>query len=123
MNRYFSSIIFLLILSISVYAQDKKLDKQPFPKGGMKAIAENVVYPLEAKQAGIEGKVTVEAVIDVNGTVISTKVLKSDNSVLNGAATAAVKKTSFTPGSVEGKPVKATVAVPIMFKLDNKKQK
>lgn len=66
----------------------------------------------------------VEAVIDVNGTVISTKVLKSDNSVLNGAATAAVKKTSFTPGSVEGKPVKATVAVPIMFKIsDSKKEK
>ncbi len=123
MKRAVFTSAIILFLTATIFSQQEKIDKQPFPKGGMKAIAENVAYPLEAKQAGIEGKVIVEAVIDINGTVITTKVLKSDNSVLNGAATAAVKKTSFTPGSVEGKPVKASVAVPIMFKLDNKKQK
>lgn len=39
----------------------------------------NVVYPISAKEAGIEGKVFVKAIIDEKGNVAETEVIKSVN--------------------------------------------
>ncbi|MBI9073016.1 MAG: energy transducer TonB [Melioribacteraceae bacterium] len=114
-------MVFLFTLSAgSLNAQDKckqKLDKEPFPVGGLKTIMKNVEYPDKAKKEGIQGKVIVTAVIDAEGNVIKTSIEKSDNEVLNDAALKAVKNTKFTPGEKDGKKVKAEVTVPIMFKL------
>lgn len=111
------SIFFLLLLSFSLsFAQEK----QPFPKGGLEAIMQNVNYPEEAKKAGIEGKVFIKAVIDNEGNVVSTEILKSDNDELNKAAVNAVKATKFIPAEKDGKTVKSEVTIPIMFKLANK---
>jgi len=79
--------------------------------------AKNIVYPEEAKKAGIEGRVFVKAFIDQNGDVVGTKVIKGAGNGLDEAAEKAVMQAKFKPGLIKGKPVKCEVAIPIMFKL------
>ena len=83
----------------------------------LKQMIKNVVYPISAKEAGIEGKVLVKAIIDENGNVTETSILKSVNKDCDKAAMDAIKKTKFTPGIKDNKPVKAEVIIPVMFKL------
>lgn len=119
LKNIFIFVFAVLIFSANlVSAQDKKeLDKLPMPVGGMQAIVKNVVYPEDAKQAKIEGKVFVRAQINEQGDVTEVKIEKGDNKLLIDAAVKAVKATKFTPGELKGKKVKAEVVVPIVFKL------
>jgi len=111
-------LLFLLGMSVTFLAQEEKLDKTPFPIGGIEAIAKQVKYPAEAKEQNIQGKVLIEALIDKNGKVKSTKVIKSVGHGCDEAAEKAVKSVKFTPGVMKGKNVEATVVIPIMFKLN-----
>lgn len=112
-----SLMVFFFSVNLISAQEKEELDKVPMPVGGMETILKNVVYPTDAKKAGIEGKVLVKAVVDENGTVIKTSIEKGDNELLNKAAIEAVKSTKFTAGEKDGKKVKAEVFVPIMFKL------
>jgi len=116
---FFASI---LLLKFELFAQEK-LDKEPFPSGGIGELAKNVKYPEEAMKANIEGKVIVKAVINEKGEVVETEVLKSLGHGCDEAAVEAVKVTKFTPGEKNGKKVKAEVTIPISFKLDCDKKK
>lgn len=114
-----SKVFLILLFAVSaLLAQDKKeMDKYPEPIGGIEAIAKHVKYPEEAKKANIEGRVFVEAVISIEGKVVSTKVVKSLSKECDAAAEKAIKAVKFTPGEKDGKKVKATVTIPVMFKL------
>ncbi len=92
-------------------------DTMPSPVGGMKSLQQNIIYPENAKQKGIEGKVIVQVYIDETGQVVKTTVLKSAGDELDEAAVTALQKTRFTPGKENGKPVKVKVVIPIVFKL------
>lgn len=112
----------LILFSFAVNAQEE-LDKMPEIKGGIQELAKNIKYPKVAKEEGITGKVLVKAVIDENGNVAQTEVVKGVDKALDEAAVEAVKMTKFSPGAKDGKNVKAEVTIPIMFKLDDKKEK
>lgn len=109
----------LLLLNSTTFSQEKAIEKMPDPIGGIRGIAKNVIYPEEAKKAGVEGKVVIQALIDENGDVIKTSILKSLGSGCDEAALKAIKKTKFTPGMNKGKKVKAEVKIPISFKLND----
>jgi protein TonB len=111
------SLILFLFLGVSGFAQEEKLDKYPEPIGGIESMIKNVVYPVSAKEAGIQGKVLVKTIIDEKGNVIETEVVQSVNAECDKAAMDAIKKTKFTPGIKDNKPVKAEVTIPVMFKL------
>ena len=96
----------------------EELTENPEISGGMKALSKAIEYPKEAVEKGISGTVLVTAFIGKDGTVDATEVLKSDNTVFDGAALTAVKGVKFTPGKVKGSIVKARVVVPIKFRLD-----
>ncbi len=74
-------------------------------------------YPDIARQAGLEGRVLVEAVIDENGNVIDARIQSSDNEIFNEAALAAMRKMKFKPAKQKGIPVKVKVIMPFIFKL------
>lgn len=116
-NTFYSLLFFFLFFSVSGFAQEEKLDKYPEPVGGIEVMIKNVVYPVSAKEAGIQGKVFVKAIIDEKGNVTETSILKSVNDDCDKAAMDAIKKTKFTPGIKDNKPVKAEVTIPVMFKL------
>ena len=77
-------------------------------------------YPIEAKQAGKEGKVVLEATVDVDGNAKDI-VIKEDK-VGFGCARAAIEalKTSrFTPAKRGAESVPFRIAIPYQFKLEN----
>ncbi len=94
-------------------------DEMPQPVGGIEAILKNIVYPEDARKSGIEGRVLVKTFLDEQGNVISTGILKGENESLNNAALSAIEKVKFTPGKVNGTPVKMQIVIPVAFKLDS----
>jgi TonB family protein len=74
------------------------------------------VYPPEAKQAGIQGKVELEAVVSRDGTVRSVNVLNGEP-VLADAATAAVKQWEYQPVLHDGEPVEVITRITVNFVL------
>ena len=77
------------------------------------------VYPLSAKRMGIEGWVRVRFIVDEKGNVRDIKIIKSHpKGVFEDATIRAVSKWKFTPGTVEGVPVKTLVETTIKFRLE-----
>jgi len=77
-----------------------------------------VEYPKLAKEAGVEGRVIVKALIDKSGGVRKTLVEYTDNSLLNQAAIDAIKNyKNFTPAIQNNQPVMVWISIPIRFKL------
>ncbi len=74
-------------------------------------------YPEIAIKMGIQGRVTVEVTVDVQGKPIQTKVVKSSSDVFNDAAIEAVMKYTFKPAMQSTGPVTAKVYIPIDFRL------
>ena len=78
-------------------------------------------YPEPARLAGIEGNVVVEALVDVDGTIIDAKVLKiSSNVTLDQAAVEAARKARFTPAKQRDMFVRVWVSIPFRFTLTGK---
>jgi len=75
-------------------------------------------YPTMARTTEIEGTVLLKLTIDENGKVIHVTVLQSDSPMFNEAAITVVKRWEFTPAEFGGSPVKATITIPLTFKLD-----
>jgi protein TonB len=80
----------------------------------------NPVYPQLAQQRGIEGTITVNALIDEKGNVIETAILKGiqDDKGLGRAAETAVGKWKFEPARKGGVTVKVWKSFLIAFKAD-----
>ena len=75
-------------------------------------------YPPIAYSNKIEGQVVVAILVDTDGKVLDTKVVKSSNEIFNEEAVAAVKQWTFKPAILNKKPVKFWYNAPIVFKLE-----
>jgi protein TonB len=75
-------------------------------------------YPPLPLKAGIEGVAVVKMLVDIDGRVIDVKILKSSgNQLLDEAALAAARKSTFTPAKQRDKLVRVWVAQPMRFQL------
>jgi TonB family protein len=75
------------------------------------------VYPEEARKNGIQGIVKLSAVIDAKGTVTKVEPIESPDPTLAAAAVDAVKKWTYKPATLKGKPVKVIMTVTVNFRL------
>ena len=75
------------------------------------------VYPPEARAAGVKGLVILEVLIDRDGHVIDSVILKSIP-MLDEAATDAVRQWTFTPTLLNGAPVQVIMTVTVNFTLE-----
>jgi TonB family protein len=99
-------------------------DEPPSPIGGFAAIQKKLRYPAIARKAGVEGRVYVNVLVDVNGEVKETKNLKSlGNNGCDEAAAKAIKSVKWTPAKSRGESVAVWVGIPVVFKLDSKNAK
>jgi TonB family protein len=81
------------------------------------------VYPKEAEEKGITGKVMIQAFIDENGDPVKVKVGKSSGyEMLDQSAVAAAGKNKYRPGIRDGKPIATWISYVVTFTLDDKKQ-
>ncbi len=93
-------------------------DEPPMPIGGFEAIQRKLKYPDIARKAGIEGKVIVNVLVDVDGRVVDAKILKSlGHSGCDEAAIEAIKSVRWKPAKQRDRPVKVWVGIPVIFKL------
>lgn len=75
------------------------------------------VYPEEARQAGIEGVVILEAITDKTGRVKGIRILQSPSPLLNEASIDALKQWVYKPVFIDGEPREVIFTVTIRFKL------
>lgn len=76
------------------------------------------VYPNIAKQAGIEGTVLLRLLIGEDGRVIEAEIIQSDvTPAMEEAAIAAARDFQFAPAKQRNVPVKAHVALPVIFEI------
>ena len=78
-----------------------------------------LVYPPLLQQAGIEGTVMVQAIIDTMGRVEpnSIKITQTANPGFNESAKTVVLKSLFRPARVYGKAVRVLIQIPILYSI------
>jgi protein TonB len=76
-------------------------------------------YPDLLRQAGIEGTVIVEVIIDTTGHAepASLRIVRSTQRAFESSAREAVLKSLYRPGRVRGQAVRVLVQVPITFSI------
>jgi TonB family protein len=74
------------------------------------------VYPEMARKAGVQGDVTLEALINTYGDVQDVRV-KKGNPMLDEAAVLSVLKWKFDPAKVDGKPIDIWFTINVTFTL------
>jgi protein TonB len=91
--------------------------------GGMDAwakfLGKNLRYPIQARDEGIQGRVTVSFVVEKNGELSNVKVLRGIGYGCDEEAIRVIKKSPFwKPGFQNGRPVRVSYVMPIVFRLD-----
>jgi TonB family protein len=81
------------------------------------------VYPEAARQARAEGRVVVNFVVEPDGQVTRLSVEKSSDPQFNESALVAVQRWGFSPALSDGKPVASALRVPVVFRLEQLKQR
>lgn len=94
------------------------VEDQPELIGGIGELQEKVTYPSRCKRAGIEGRVTVQFIVNTQGEVENPKVIRGIGGGCDQAAVEAIKKyAKFKPGRQRGKAVNVQMSLPILFRL------
>jgi len=98
-----------------------------FPGGDealIKYLHDNVNYPKEAAEQGIQGRVTVRFVVTPSGAIEDVSIQKELDPVCDEEAIRVVKAMpNWIPGKQNGKTVTVYYSLPIVFKLSNGKTK
>ena len=88
-------------------------------QGMMEHIMNKLIYPEDAQQAGIEGTVFVQFVIDQRGQISEAKAMKGPEALTKAAVRVVKELPGFVPGMQKGKPVDVEYVLPIRFALPN----
>jgi len=132
------NLIFLLLLLFNIgalFAQNDSIEQDSFilvtefipsfPGGEIKLnayLAENLVYPIEATQNQIEGKVYISFIVKSNGTITNVKLFRGIGYGCDEEALKVVRSMpNWIPGHLNGKPANIQMMLPIWFKLSNNK--
>lgn len=126
------SFLFLLciISSCGVFENEQnKIEGCPFVldvaetmpqlQGGLADLQQKVVYPQEAIESGVEGRVTIGFIVNKEGIPIEPRLIRGIGYGTYEASKKAVLEATFSPGSQNGEPVCINYSLPIVFRLQN----
>lgn len=93
-----------------------------FPNGGMAGLmqylSKNIKYPTIAQENETQGRVTVQFVVNKDGSIVDAKVLRGVDPYLDKEAVRVIMgMPKWKPGMQRGKPVRVKYTVPVMFRL------
>ena len=102
------------------------VERNPRFPGGIDSlktfISNNLIYPEDAKKAGIEGVVKTRFTVNADGKVVNISVLESVSPLLDEAAIAVISKMpEWDPAHQRMKHVDYSYILPIQFKLSGEK--
>ncbi|MCL1821232.1 MAG: energy transducer TonB [Prolixibacteraceae bacterium] len=84
----------------------------------MKFLEDNLVYPPEAAEKGISGKVFIGFIVDTDGSITNAKVVRGVETTLDNEALRVVKiMPKWKPGRNKGEAVPVSYSIPIVYKL------
>jgi TonB family protein len=96
-----------------------------FPGGAgamMKYIAENLVYPQEALNNGIEGTVVIEFIVERDGALSYLQIIRDIGGGCGEAVIDLFKQMPlWKPGTQRDVPVRVKMKAPVRFKMQNPK--
>lgn len=100
------------------------VEESPKFPGGDKAmydfLSRNIRYPEMAAQNNIQGRVTVQFVVEKDGSIGEVKVVRGKDPDLDKEAVRVVKSMpKFIPGKMNGQAVRVWYTLPINFKLQS----
>ena len=98
------------------------VEQQPLFPGGpaalVKYLSENTKYPVVAQENGVQGRVTVQFVVEKDGSISDVHVLRGVDPSLDKEAVRVVKSMPrWTPGKQNGITVRVNYRVPVLFRL------
>ncbi|MEX1212447.1 MAG: M56 family metallopeptidase [Balneolaceae bacterium] len=93
------------------------VESMPELIGGLGDLQAKVVYPEQAREAGVEGRVYVQFVVNETGDVESPRVIRGIGSGADEEALRVVREAKFEPGKQRGEPVNVQYSLPIVFEL------
>lgn len=99
------------------------IEKKPSFNGGganefSKWVNEHLRYPRQAKDNGIQGRVTLQFTIKADGSVADVHVIRGVDPDLDKEAVRVVSNSpKWTPGMTKGKPVDVIFTFPVIFQL------
>lgn len=92
-----------------------------FPGGAtalMQYLGKHINYPVVAQENGIQGKVIVQFVVDVDGSIVNPVVVRSVDPYLDKEAIRVIASMpKWKPGMQRNKPVRVKYTVPVAFRL------
>ena len=100
------------------------VEKMPeFPNGGMAGLmqylSQNIRYPEAAKNAGKQGRVTVQFVVEKDGSISNVSTLRGVEPDLDKEAVRVISEMpKWKPGTQRGEAVRVRYTVPVMFRLN-----
>ena len=105
--------------------EDKVFDiveQQPLFPGGqgalMQFLHDNIKYPVVAQENGVQGRVTVQFVVEKDGSITDVHVLRGVDPSLDKEAVRVVKSMPrWTPGKQNGTTVRVNYRLPVLFRL------
>ena len=98
-----------------------------YPNGGMPGMMEflskNIRYPVNAQKNGTQGRVTVQFIVNTDGSISNIGILRRVDPELDGEAVRVISAMpKWKPGMQKGKPVRVKYTVPVMFRLNDEKK-
>ena len=98
------------------------IDAMPSFPGGQQALfkflSKNIKYPVVAEEAGIQGRVIVTFIVDVDGSLTDIKVKKHVDPSLDKEALRLMKMMPrWIPGKLDNIPVRVEYTLPTTFRL------
>lgn len=96
-------------------------EKPEFPGGDaalLNFLSQNIKYPAIAAENGVKGRVTVNFVVNKDGSISDAKILRGVDQALDKEALRVIySMPKWKPGKQSGKPVRVSFSVPINFVL------
>jgi TonB family protein len=94
---------------------------QPVIIGGINSIKEKIVYPADALKFGLEGTVTIRAIIDDKGNPVKTEIVKSLGLGCDSEASRVVMESKFFAAAKNGRLFESQILIDVPFVLPIKK--
>ena len=92
-----------------------------FPGGQaalMKYLGDNIKYPTIAQENGTQGRVTVQFVVNADGSIVDARIIRGVDPYLDKEALRVINSMpKWKPGMQRGKAVRVKYTVPVMFRL------
>ena len=93
------------------------VEQMPQLQGGIGQLQQKVNYPEMARRAGIEGRVTIQFIVNEQGRVENARVVRGIGGGCDEEALRVVSQARFVPGLQRGRPVRVQFSLPIVFRL------